>query len=118
MTSTVFTSVPLPPTATSGPESVPGPDQSWRMDCGTILHCENSVPLHCELGSSPALILQTVDVLIALCLAGITRLAMEDQVRAGGCLQEVPTASSLSATETGEGEWWVWQGSGRHLGEG
>ena len=30
----------------------------------------------------------------------------------------LPTASSLSATETGEGEWWVWEGSGRDLGEG
>lgn len=40
------------------------------------------------MGSSPALILQTVDVLIALCLAGITRLAMEDQVRAVCCLLE------------------------------
>lgn len=109
MSSTVFTSLPLPLTATSGPESVPGPHQSGRMDCGTILHCKDSVPLHCELGSSPALILQTVDVLIALCLAGITRLAMEDQVRRSvGCLQEVPTAFSLSATETGEGERWVW----------
>lgn len=43
---------------------------------------------------------------------------MEDQVRNVGCLQEAPTASSPSATETGEGEWWVWEGSGGHLGEG
>lgn len=41
-----YTSVLLTPTATSGPESVPGPHLSRRMDCWAILHCEVYVPLH------------------------------------------------------------------------
>ena len=65
------------PAATSGTDGVPMADQSRRMGSWNLLHCE----IHTLSSLSHPYHTQSVDVLVAVCLAGITRLHTKEQVR-------------------------------------